>query len=200
MTTGVTVTFDREFWRKLVDGALPSRQLEVDREALVRAIVECLSAWCVTNPNIGPLADRVRQIAAIFDQWQRATEKVGAALQEIGLEDAAGKYPPESDAFIIYMRAADGLRRWQRLYRPKDKEGYSAMLVKDLRRLCCGRDADDLEGGQRKEHGAGLSEPELETLLQRMVDSGRLPTLDIKGAVRRKDTGRTGVGSRMRSR
>lgn len=192
--------FDNQFWRKLVDGALPTRQLLVEREALISGIVDCISEWWVLNPHIGPLADRVRQIAGIFDQWQRATEKVGAGLEELGVGGATGKYQAESEAFLIYMRAMDGLRRWQRLYRPKDQQNMSATLVKKLRRLCCGPDPDDPDTHSSSDRGAGISEPELETLLQRIADSGRLPSLDLKGLIKRKETARTGFSTRARSR
>lgn len=182
-------TFEREFWERLVEGALPTRPMQADREAVTRSIVECISEWSVVN--LGPHVERVREIAALFDQWQRTTEKVGTALESLGIGDARGRYQAESDAYVIYMRALEGLRRWQRLYRPKDLEALSAALVKGLKRVCCGADRDDPERRNGHERGAGMSELELETLLQRIVDSGRLPGLEVKGLLKRKDPART---------
>jgi hypothetical protein len=188
-------TFDRDFWRRLVDAGLPSRQLAMDRENLLRAIVDRIGRWFALNPNIGPHAERVRQIAAAFDQLQRATEKVGAAFEEIGVKDATEKYQAESEAFTIYTRAVEGLGRWQRLYRPKDsgQDSYGATLVKDLKGYCCGRDADDPEGrGNAQDRGAGIAEHEWDTLLQRIADSGRLP-IDLKRYTKGKESSRTGL-------
>lgn len=194
----MAVLFDKEFWRKLVDGAIPNRKLQGDREALISGIVDCISEWWVLNPNIGPLAERVRQIAAAFDQWQRATEKVGTALEELGI-GGTGKYQAESEAYVIYMRAMDGLRRWQRLYRPKD-QNQSATLVRKLRHLCCGPDPEEPDTHNSHDPGAGITEGELETLLQRIADSGRLPSLDLKGLIKRKEAARSGLSTRTRSR
>jgi hypothetical protein len=199
------ITFEREFWRKLIESGLPSRQLSGDRDALVRSIVECIAKWLAENPNIGPHAERVKQIALAFDQWQKATEKAGSVLRDQGIEDAAGRYQAENDAFIIFMRAAEGLRRWQRLYKPKDggAEAYSSILLKRIGGLCCGADPEDRL--HNEDRGAGMTDPELETLLQRMADSGRLPVLllDIKSFMRgRRDTTtvRASAGQRTRSR
>jgi hypothetical protein len=189
--------FDKEFWYRLVDGALPARQLELDREAVVRSIVDCIGEWAMVN--LGPHVERVREISAVFEQWQRTTEKVGVSLEKLGIGDSRGRYQAESDAFVIYMRAMDGLRRWQRLYRPTGKETLSATLVKNLRTVCCGRDPDDPERRNGSERGAGISEAELETLLQRIVDSGQLPSLDLKGILKRKEPKGTGVTTRIRS-
>jgi hypothetical protein len=194
----VMAAFEREFWQRLVDGALPTRRLDGEREAVVRTIVDCISEWSVVN--MGPHVERVREIANLFDQWQRTTEKVGMALEKLGIGDARGRYQAESDAYVIYMRAMDGLRRWQRLYRPKDRDAVSAALVKNLKRVCCGADRDDPETRNGHERGAGMSEAELDTLLQRIVDSGHLPGLEVKGLSKRKDTTRPGgVATRPRS-
>jgi hypothetical protein len=191
-------TFDKEFWYRLVDGALPARKLELDREAVVHSIVDCLGEWALLN--LGPHVERVREVSVLFEQWQRVTEKVGVSLEKLGIADSRGRYQAESDAFVIYSRAIEGLRRWQRLYRPTDRETLSATLVKNLRTLCCGRDPDDPEHRNGREHGVGITEAELEILLQRIVDSGRLPSLDLKGILKRKEPGRSGVATRMRSR
>jgi hypothetical protein len=183
------ITFEREFWRKLIEGALPSRTLLGDREALIRALVECIAKWLAENPNLGPHAERVRQIATAFDLWLKATERVGTVLREQGIENATGRYQAENEAFIIFARASEGLRRWQRLYKPKEGSEYSNVLLKKLAALCCGPDAE--ERRHTEERGAGMTEAELETLLQRLTDSGRLPVLllEIKAFLRgRRDT------------
>jgi len=200
------VPFEKEFWRKLIDGALPSRPLRVEREALVRALVESIAKWFAENPNIGPHAERVRQIAQAFEQWQRATDKLGSLLEELGIKAATMPYQAENEAYIIVSRATDGLRRWQRLYKPKEggASAYSHLLLKQLAGLCCGSDAEERRlGGE--DRGAGMTELELETLLQRLSDSGRLPVLllDLKAFLRtRRDTGapRKGAEQGTRSR
>lgn len=197
------ITFEREFWRKLIEGALPSRPLQGDRETLVRSLVECIGKWLAENPSIGPHAERVRQISQAFEQWQKATEKVGSVLREQGIENATGRYQSENDAFTIFMRASEGLRRWLRLYKPKEggAEAYSTTLVKRITKLCCGAEPEERRSPEDK--GVGMTEAELETLLQRMADSGRLPNLDVKSFVRTRreaPTVRTTVGQRTRSR
>jgi hypothetical protein len=196
------ITFDREFWRKLMEGALPGRQLAVDREALVRSLVESIGKWLAENPNIGPHAERVRQIAIAFDQWQRATDRVGGVLREQGIEDATGRYQAENEAFIIFARAQEGLRRWQRLYRPKEggSEAYTMSLLRKISQLCCGGDPDDSRRNA-EERGAGMTEQELEAVLQRLVESGRVPLLDVRTFMHsRKGGGDTGLRATLGQR
>ena len=163
---------------KLIAGGLPSRELAVNRDALVRSIVERIETWRATKPQVEAHTDRVRKLVAIADKLNGAAEAAGAALLELGVDKEIEKVTAERvamgippgevplgncsvtiDLYLIPWQARDGLRKWNRMHRPgkhRPKE-FGPALTADLQRLC------------RKV--AGCSANEFERFLQPLNDS-----------------------------
>jgi hypothetical protein len=170
--------FTTEAMRRLVAGALPSRELAVKRDALIGAIVERIRTWRATKPHVERHADKVRQLVAIADKLNGAVEAAGAALLKLGVDGEIekaktervamgidpdkvplGGYSATVDLYLVPWRASDGLRKWNEIHRPgkhRHRE-FGVALTADLQWLC------------RK--AAGCSTKEFRDFLQPLNDS-----------------------------
>ena len=147
----------KPMWRKLISDALPKRELAVERDTLILAILERIRSWKVTAPQIEPYADRVRKASAIAKKLAGAINVAGAALMKlrvdkdiqkakaqrvaIGVPEAEvplGGHSAALDLLLIVWRASDGLRKWDQMHstkaqRPKE---FGPALTADLHRVC----------------------------------------------------------------
>jgi hypothetical protein len=176
--------FTPKAMRELIAGALPTRQLTVKREPLVKAIVERIETWRAAQPLIAPHATKVRRAVAIADKLNSALKGARDALLQLGVAKeierakarriALGIDPHKVplaghsvtlDLYLIPWRALDGLQHWNRLHRPsrhRPKE-FAAALTADMQRLC------------RKVAGCSAKEFEVFYSRSMTVKSGAMP-------------------------
>lgn len=138
--------------RRLIDNALPKRKLAVERDALIRALVHQIQKWKKLERKwvrqLTKHHTKLRELVSIADRLKKA---VGAANDKLlglgvrltdvmdpGTGEATRRHSAEIDLYLVALRAADGLRRWERLWRPGRgrRKSIAALLTEDLQKVC----------------------------------------------------------------
>lgn len=167
-----------------VANALPTRQLKIEREALIAAAVAEIERWLDIAPQIEPHADRIRQLAKIAAKLDKEVEAAGAALRKLGVhaqleraqafnakiglrgaDQPIGGRNAAIDLYLIAALAADGMRGWKGAHRPRRGRAtaFSTRLSESLRVLCRTQ--------------AGMSNFEFADFLQFLSETNGLPVL-----------------------
>jgi hypothetical protein len=189
--------------RAVIERALPRRALPVERALLVNAIAERVETWKSLDPQIKPHAEKIRALAAVADDLEKALETAGRKLRELGAEvdierakaqnaalgihgpgqPLAGK-SPTLDLYLIPWRAIDRVRWWNRVYRRGKGRApaFSAALSETLREVCC--------------ELAGLSSYEFADLLQALSGQHGLPKLCVDTLKKRRHRARKRAGTK----
>ena len=171
-------------WDKLIGEALPKRELQ-NRDFLVHVIADSVRRWKKAQPEIAPYAEKIRALTDINARLKVAIEETGSELHEIGVAEdikrieaenaALGIGPPRDamsgrsaavDLYLVAHRAIDGLRTWDKWYRPRRgrPRSFASQLAETISLHC-------------KE--ANLSSYETENILAALSGIDDLPQLTI---------------------
>jgi hypothetical protein len=165
----VTCELDAALKRRELNRARKSKQLPLDREALIHVIVEGIERelWRAAKPQIEQSEsgkEKIRQLVVIADGLKTAIESASAEPLMLGVKpsdimdpktgEATRRHSAEIDLLLVCMRAVDGLRKWNRIYRPSEGTPRQSVAffraIKDYCRRQSGfgaREFDDFMAG-----------------------------------------------------
>ena len=183
-------------WRKLIDAALPQRNLKFKRDVVIDAVDNEVKRWSELEPEIDPHAEKVRELVTIADDLEATVNKALRALGELGVDKeiekavadriAVGIDPHKAglalagasvtiDLYLVAARAFERLRTWNRIHRPPQGRPleFAASLTKNLQFLLCRQ--------------IGCTAEEFESFLDVFNDNGSLPKLSTATLKKRKN-------------
>lgn len=177
--------------KALLNVKLPRQSSEMNSETSVNAIHGVIETWRTIAPLIKPQAEKVERLVKTADAMEKAIEKAGEILKKIGVKEseiidsatkeATRRHSAEIDLFLICWRAIDGLRKWNRSYRPKrgTPKKFSADLTNQLEYLlrsqlgCSAHDFENFVGVLNDSTGSNLPKLSVATLKQRRYRKAR---------------------------